>query len=175
HRHVILRDVRWDFQLIRGHHIVEILHAGQIVDFLLDCRRHERCEPPRHHLVDLGGGEPFSDENNDRSTLAIDPTLIEATDPGNFRQILRLCSSEEPFRKLVVERRPAWKWADGVMRRFSDRVRVVCEPMLDGEVGPSFQRARLHHVLGNTQGFHEPHSAETRNSLFIQGPTIYPN
>ena len=48
-----------------------------------------------------------------------------------------------------------------MMRRLSNGIGVVCESVLDREVGPFFQCARLHHVRGNTQRFHEPHSAET--------------
>ena len=53
------------------------------------------------------------------------------------------------------------------MRRLSNGIGVVCESVLDREVGPFFQCARLHHVRCNTQRFHEPHSAETNEFPII--------
>ena len=51
HRHVVLGDEGGHLELVARHHGVEELHAGQVVHLGLDGRRHERREPPGHHLL----------------------------------------------------------------------------------------------------------------------------
>lgn len=50
YRHVVLGDEGGQLELVPPHHGVEELHARQRVHLRLDGRRHERREPPRHHL-----------------------------------------------------------------------------------------------------------------------------
>lgn len=59
------------------------------------------------------------------------------------------------------------------MRCFSGRLGVVRVPMLNGVVGPSFQRSRLHDVLGDTQGFHQPHSAGNHDHTLYRAGAIF--
>lgn len=48
--HVVLRDERGDLQLVLAYRAVQELDAGEVVHFVFDRGRHERREPPRHHL-----------------------------------------------------------------------------------------------------------------------------
>lgn len=55
YRHIVLGDVGGNLELVLGDGRVEMLDAGQRVDLRLDGRRHERREPPGHHLGPEGG------------------------------------------------------------------------------------------------------------------------
>lgn len=50
YRHVVLRDEGRHLELVARHDGVQVLDAGQTVDLGFYRRRHERREPPRHHL-----------------------------------------------------------------------------------------------------------------------------
>lgn len=55
YRHVVLGDVGGNFQLILGDGRVQVLHTRKRVHLGLDGRRHERGEPPGHHLSPESG------------------------------------------------------------------------------------------------------------------------
>ena len=48
--HVVLGDEGGDLQLVHVDDAVQVLDAGHRVHLVLDGRRHERQEPPRHDL-----------------------------------------------------------------------------------------------------------------------------
>lgn len=49
-RHVVLSDKGGDFKVVPAHDLVQVLHTRQAVHLVLDRGRHERREPPSHHL-----------------------------------------------------------------------------------------------------------------------------